>query len=402
MTVTTRKRANDAASTPRTSKRLKASPTKARLDAPSTSAQATKKPTSRRASASSRKVQGVKLTPKEREKAALVAALSAARARHAEEQKQLAESAPRRDSVFYLQDAGDFKRRGECSIKTKKADMFVFLAEGTLFRLPRSALVKHSNLFADMFAVPPPKGESAEGRSDGHPIVLYDMKAEGLRCFIRYVQGTDNSDRRAEQLHMLTFAHRAAAHAAYENASQCLYRAEATRRPPWASGSNGYDKYMETFNWQNLTSRESAIELLDAALESGFDLAFFPGALATLVCNEEPLTMEEKAAFMRRDPPELDDNAFSFLYEDEHSNDSLEGSSESDSYDSSDEADRHNIGKGAQLIRNLERARTMWSYCTRIAGEGIHERGRLGVVLRTVWVPPTERSSGWEVLCIHP
>ncbi|KZV64892.1 hypothetical protein PENSPDRAFT_150679 [Peniophora sp. CONT] len=196
MTVTTRKRAAEAAPTPRSSKRLKSAPAKPSPDTPSSSAKAKQKRPARhsqRVSASSRKLSKPKpivLTPAEREQAALTVALSAARVQYSKELAQLAEGAPLHDAEFYFQDACTFKQRKQRAIKTKKADMVVLLAENTLFRLPRTALVKHSELFAGMFEVPPPMNEGAEGRNDERPIILYDIKAEALRWFVRYMQGT--------------------------------------------------------------------------------------------------------------------------------------------------------------------------------------------------------------------
>ncbi|KZV64883.1 hypothetical protein PENSPDRAFT_150147 [Peniophora sp. CONT] len=95
---------------------------------------------------------------------------------------------PKRDTEFYLSDPFFYETRDpsgtSASVEVAHEEMLIFLVENTLFRLPRPALVAHSELFANMFTFPPPPDETSEGRSDERPIVLHGMHAEGMRQFV--------------------------------------------------------------------------------------------------------------------------------------------------------------------------------------------------------------------------
>jgi hypothetical protein len=58
--------------------------------------------------------------------------------------------------------------------------------EGVLFKIPRFVL-QDSELFQNMFAVPPPPGAVVDGSDDEHPLRLDGYLADDLRQLLRAV-----------------------------------------------------------------------------------------------------------------------------------------------------------------------------------------------------------------------
>ncbi|VDB96771.1 unnamed protein product [Peniophora sp. CBMAI 1063] len=387
------------------------------------------------------------LTPEElaaAETARLVTKLKVLQAKSAKESQT---RGPKRDTHFYMSDPFSYETRDPDGLVTlvqvAQDDMFIFLVENVLFRLPRPPLVAHSELFANMFTFPPQPDVGPEGRSNDRPIVLHGMRAEGMRQFVNWwIAGEQGHVYPFSRLaHLLQFAHQAGAHDIYFWAASALDCYNITRHQPWhynlwdervclspsdpsrslcannrlpitgeyinttaffalTSFDSPDDTFpmvytaatllwgdgmdLDSFDWKRRISRAEALCVLDMAISAGIDVAFLPGALGSVVISGK-LSVDEAAWLMRNEQGDATDVAEAVKY-------GVEAILADDS--------SKMLGPGALLVGRLKRALDFWAYCRRHDGEAIH--GMMDAIIRVMWPAPNETSEGWEMMCVQP
>ncbi|KAJ2924434.1 hypothetical protein H1R20_g12651, partial [Candolleomyces eurysporus] len=65
-----------------------------------------------------------------------------------------------------------------------------FKVEEIVFEAPRYRFAEHSEIFETMFHLPAGGDETAEGRDEGHPIVLESYKAADFNALLKVIYPT--------------------------------------------------------------------------------------------------------------------------------------------------------------------------------------------------------------------
>lgn len=84
------------------------------------------------------------------------------------------------DYTSYVKDSDYYFTDGAICIATKNTD--------TLFRVHQGMLVRHSQVFRDMFSIPRPEADGAsqdESVYEGAPVVQLDDRTEDIRALFR-------------------------------------------------------------------------------------------------------------------------------------------------------------------------------------------------------------------------
>ncbi|KZV64886.1 hypothetical protein PENSPDRAFT_150369 [Peniophora sp. CONT] len=106
----------------------------------------------------------------------------------------MADGAVQEDPDFYITD-----------------ELYVFRVEKTLFRVHRSLLVRHSEVFKDMFVDGPPSPSTKDGSSAENPIILESVSAFDFKALLKIIYKSAESDfalAPEEWLAVLCIAHR--------------------------------------------------------------------------------------------------------------------------------------------------------------------------------------------------
>lgn len=131
-----------------------------------------------------------------------------------------------------------------------------------------------------------------------------------------------------------------------------------------------YDDYkdLDDFCWEHRISRAEAIHVLEMVIDAGIDVAFFPGALGSVVISGT-LSVDEKARLMKSEKGDAKAIVDSVQWTPDGRDDS-----------------QGVLGPGGQLVKRLNQALNFWEYCTRLEGETTY--GMLGSVIRVLWPAP--------------
>ncbi|KZV64885.1 hypothetical protein PENSPDRAFT_756898 [Peniophora sp. CONT] len=83
----------------------------------------------------------------------------------------------KKDADFYIED-----------------QLYVFFVEDTLFKVHRSVLIQHSEVFKGMFVDGPPSPPNGDGSSDDNPIVLESISAFDFKAFLKIIYKSSESN----------------------------------------------------------------------------------------------------------------------------------------------------------------------------------------------------------------